>query len=150
MCSSIMGMMTMGKVRYATEKFAHPYKPWVDDHNDKEGQHYRGFKACSNCVEWTVYSVPCLWIFVIYAPAVKILPTVGPLVAPFAGYAGGATALGYAYFNKKYVEGYMQSADGRLAPFHARTAAFKVLIYGALAGVGCAAVEASGGGATSR
>ena len=52
-------MMEMGKVRYAEEKFSHPYKPWAEDHNDKSGAHYRGYKACQNCVEWTVYSYAC-------------------------------------------------------------------------------------------
>ena len=80
----------MGKIRYAKKDFQHPYKPWSDDHNDKEGKHYRGFKACQNCVEWTVYTVPSLWLFVLYTPALEVVPKVGPVVAPYLPLAGGA------------------------------------------------------------
>lgn len=92
----------MGKIRYAKKDFQHPYKPWSDDHNDKEGKHYRGFKACQNCVEWTVYTVPSLWLFVLYTPALEVVPKVGPVVAPYLPLAGGAAAMVYSYFNVKH------------------------------------------------
>ena len=98
--SNIMGMTILGKVRYDKDlQFQHPYKPWSDDHNDKEGAHYRGFKACQNCVEWTVYTLPVLWLNVLYAPALEVIPTVGPLVAPYLPWVGCALSLGYSYFN---------------------------------------------------
>ena len=50
---------------------------------DKEGSHYRGFKACQNGVEWTIYTLPCLWLNVLYAPALEIMPVVGPIGAIF-------------------------------------------------------------------
>ena len=98
--SNIMGMTILGKVRYDKNlQFQHPYKPWSDDHNDKEGAHYRGFKACQNCVEWTVYTLPVLWLNVLYAPALEVVPTVGPVVAPYLPWVGCALSLGYSYFN---------------------------------------------------
>ena len=134
----------MGKIRYAKKDFQHPYKPWSDDHNDKEGKHYRGFKACQNCVEWTVYTVPSLWLFVLYTPALEVVPKVGPVVAPYLPLAGGAAAMVYSYFNVKYVEGYMESAEGRLKPFYARTNAFRFLIYGAFVGIGASLADHTG------
>ena len=157
----------MGKIRYAKKDFQHPYKPWSDDHNDKEGKHYRGFKACQNCVEWTVYTVPSLWLYVLYTPALEVVPKVGPVVAPYLPLAGGAAAMVYSYFNVKhaltlartrhpqcgpsnavrvcrYVEGYMESAEGRLKPFYARTNAFKFLIYGAFVGIGASLADHTG------
>ena len=62
--------MIMGKVRYgekgkpdpepplspdrahaAHADFKHPYQPWADK-GDKAEQHFRGFKASQNCLEW--------------------------------------------------------------------------------------------------
>lgn len=88
--------------------------------------------------------MPCLWLFTLYAPALSIVPTVGPIVAPHLPAAGGVAALAYSLFNKQYVEGYMESAEGRLAPFYRRTHCFKFLIYGAIAGIIASAVQASG------
>jgi hypothetical protein len=65
--SSITGMMAMSKIRYAKEeKFEHPYQPWKED--DPRG--FRAFKAFGNMLEWTVFSVPCLWLYVLYTPAI--------------------------------------------------------------------------------
>ena len=56
----------------------------------------------------------------------------------------GAAAMVYSYFNVKYVEGYMESAEGRLKPFYARTNAFKFLIYGAFVGIGASLADHTG------
>ena len=70
-----------------------------------------------------------LWLFVLYTPALEIIPLAGPVLAPHLPLAGGAIALAYSYFNAMYVPGYMESADGRLKPFYRRTACFRALIY---------------------
>ena len=142
--SSIQGMMINGKVRYSNKTFSHPYKPWIEDHNDKEGKHYRGFKACQNCVEWTVYAVPSLWLFTLYSPALSIIPKLGPVVAPWLPLIGGCASLVYSHFNMKYVEGYMESTEGRLKPFKYRTMMLKLLLYGSFLGISASRLENSG------
>jgi hypothetical protein len=41
--STITGMLAMSKIRYAKDKFEHPYKPWKDD--DAKG--FRAYKVCA-------------------------------------------------------------------------------------------------------
>mmetsp|Transcript_525 Transcript_525/g.1131 ORF Transcript_525/g.1131 Transcript_525/m.1131 type:complete len:200 (+) Transcript_525:64-663(+) len=126
--SCVSGIYAVGAVRYADKEFEHPYKPWLDSHNDKEGRHYRGFKASQNCVEWAVYTLPLLWIFGLYAPSL-------PMVGNFMPWTGGALSLVYAFYNNAYVPAYMASAKDRLLPFTRRTLAFKAIAAGAGAGV---------------
>lgn len=46
--STILGIFKVSSIRYADKDFAHPYTPWEKAHQDKDGAHYRGFKACQN------------------------------------------------------------------------------------------------------
>ena len=48
------------------------------------------------------------------------------------------------YFNVQYIKGYMVSGEGRLASFYSRTSCFKGLLYGAAAGMACAAADVTG------
>ena len=138
--SNITNMRLMSKVRYAgpAGRDVHPYKPWADDAVDAE-PHFRAFKACQNGVEWTVYAVPVLWLYVLYTPAI---PYVGTLLS----WAGAALGLAFGYFNVRYVEGYIVSSEQRLKPFYQRTRTIRALFYGAGAGIVASVVQALGFG----
>ena len=126
--SCVAGIFEVSAIRYSDKSFEHPYKPWSDDHNDKEGRHYRGFKACMNTVEWAVYTIPLQWVFTIYTPSI-------PFVGPYSAWVSTGLALTYAYFNKQYVPSYMTSAKDRIPPFRNRTLAFRCIAFGAIGGV---------------
>jgi hypothetical protein len=84
--SNVKCMLDMGKIRYADkEKQVHPYKPW-NDKSDTAEPHFRAFKGCQNVTEWTVYTLPILWLFVLYSPAV-------PKIGAFLPWAGAGAAL---------------------------------------------------------
>jgi predicted outer membrane lipoprotein len=126
--SNIVNMGVMGKIRYADKsKEVHPYKPW-DDKSASAERHFRAFKGCQNGVEWTVYGLPVLWLYVIYTPAI---PHVGKLLP----WTGAVLACAFAYFNTLYVEGYAESADDRIPPFRRRTMAIRGLLYGTAVGI---------------
>jgi hypothetical protein len=136
--SCVYGMLDVNKVRYNKEtgagaKFEHPYKPWLDDHNDKEGRHYRGYKACQNTLEWAIYTIPMIWCWAIYNPSI-------PVVGKHMGWFLVTKSAGYAYFNFQYVKGYQESSKGRMRPFRARTVLFRVIAFGAMAGIGWSAL----------
>jgi len=126
--SNIANMFAMGKIRYAIkDKEVHPYKPWADDSPNAEA-HFRAYKAFENGIEWTVLSIPILWFYVIYTPAL-------PHVGKFLPWTGTVLAAVFSYYNQKYLEGYAVSAAERLPPFKTRTMAVKYLLYGACAGM---------------
>lgn len=77
--SNIINMGVMGKIRYADKKPVHPYKPW-EDKGDKSEAHFRAFKACQNGTEWTVYMLPCAWLYGLYTP---LIPKIGLYVSWF-------------------------------------------------------------------
>ena len=126
--SNIINMGLMGKIRYADKsKEVHPYKPW-EDKSETAQPHFRGFKACQNGTEWTVYVLPVLWLYVLYTPAI-------PLVGRYLPWTGAGLGLAFGYFNTKYVEGYIVSADARIKQFSRRTLVMRILFYGTLAGL---------------
>ena len=130
--SCVQGMLQVNTVRYNKEtmkEFAHPYKPWLDDHNDKEGRHYRGYKASQNTLEWAVYTIPMIWSFALYNPSI---PVVGAFMGPWLV----VLSLVYSYFNYSYVKGYMESSKSRMTPFRRRTMAFRAIAFGAMGGIG--------------
>jgi hypothetical protein len=45
----------------------------------------------------------------------------------------------------RYIKGYMQSGEGRLAPFYARTRCFRLLFYTMAAGMACSFLDSIGG-----
>ena len=45
----------------------------------------------------------------------------------------------------RYIKGYMQSGEDRLAPFYARTRCLRLLFYTTVAGIVCSALESTGG-----
>lgn len=129
------------QVRYGDKDFKHPYKPWADA-GDADGRHFRAFKAFQNCVEWTVLTLPVLWLFTLYISAVPVhefaakIPVVANAIKPFkpavhGPWAGCILALAWAKFNADYVPAYAKSAEARLEPFKNRTMAFRILFYGA-------------------
>jgi len=126
--SNIANIFAMGKIRYAIkDKEVHPYKPWADDSPNAEA-HFRAYKAFENGIEWTVLSLPLLWFYVIYTPAL-------PHVGKFLPWTGTVLAAAFSYYNIKYLEGYVASAAERIPPFKTRTTAVKCLLYGACAGM---------------
>lgn len=129
-------MTLMGKIRYRSGKTVHPYMPWKDDEPNAD-QHFRGFKATQNGQEWLLYSLPCLWLFVLYSPAI-------PAVGGYLPWLGGALGVGWSRANVTYVAGYIESADGRLKGFRIRTMILRAMFGGAIAGMGCAAARAAG------
>ena len=138
--SNIIAMKLMGKVRYDAstkgEQEVHPYKPWADTRSDSE-PHFRAFKACQNVTEWTVYSVPTLWLYVLYPPAI-------PAVGFSLSCCGALLGLGLGLVNVQYVKGYTMSADARIPPFKRRAMMMRVLFYGSIAGMVCSAAGALG------
>ena len=87
---------------------------------------YRAFRAQENMKEWAVITIPLLWLFSTF---VKRVPVVGEyewILTLLAGHV-------YAWFNRKYYEGYVESAEGRVEPFKMRTNVVKFLLFGTCA-----------------
>lgn len=144
--SNIQCMTVLGELRYSDGQKVHPYRPWADKAATAD-PHFRGYKACMNVLEWTVYYVPMLFLYVIYTPA---LPVVGRvtipgtpdlLLLPWCGAVGG---LAFANLNVKYVKGYMNSVEGRLKPFYRRTNVFKLTVYLTFAGIAASVADVAG------
>ena len=81
--------------------------------------------------------MPVLFIYTLYVPAIPVVGTYMPWTAALLGLAWG-------HFNVKYVEGYTESADGRMYGFRKRTQVFRLLAYGALAGMAASGATAVG------
>lgn len=139
--SCVQGMLHVNTVRYAKDGagsgFEHPYKPWLDSHNDSEGRHYRGYKASQNTLEWALYVLPMIWLWAIYNPAL-------PWVGEFTGAILVALSFLYSFFNYQYVAAYMESSKGRMQPFRRRTMCFRFIAFGAMGGVAYAVRGSSG------
>ena len=88
--SNVLCMYTLNKIRYAERSGpVHPYRPWADTAKNADA-HYRAYKACQNVLEWTVYSLPLLWLYVLYTPAI---PRIGRALSWFGAVLGLALAL---------------------------------------------------------
>ncbi len=135
--SNVLCMYTLNKIRYAERSGpVHPYRPWADTAKNADA-HYRAYKACQNVLEWTVYSLPLLWLYVLYTPAI---PRIGRALSWF----GAVLGLALARFNAAYAEAYAGSADARVKPFYRRIRIFQVLFLGFVAGAGASAARALG------
>jgi hypothetical protein len=138
--SNIKVMGILGKIRYADKDVeVHPYKPWADKSEMAEA-HFRAYKASVNCVEWTGYFVPLLWLYAIYAPALP-LP---PIALTAIHWSGALLGLAFGYQNVKYVEGYTQSASARVGPFRRRTNVVKLALGAACLGLAATGSRALG------
>mmetsp|Transcript_5585 Transcript_5585/g.7074 ORF Transcript_5585/g.7074 Transcript_5585/m.7074 type:complete len:158 (-) Transcript_5585:372-845(-) len=105
-------------------KFTYPYTPW----EHKSEMLYRAHRAQENMKEWSFMGIPLLFMFSTFA---KRLPVVGeyePIVTLVCG-------LAIAHYNRKYFEGYVESADGRIPPFKGRTNVLKFLLFGAVGSI---------------
>mmetsp|Transcript_6670 Transcript_6670/g.21404 ORF Transcript_6670/g.21404 Transcript_6670/m.21404 type:complete len:167 (-) Transcript_6670:136-636(-) len=138
--SNIMVMGIVGKVRYADKSVqVHPYKPWSDTSEMAEA-HFRAYKASINCIEWTGYFVPLLWLYAIYVPALP-LP---PVAVTALHWSGALLGLAFGHQNVKYVEGYTQSASARLGPFRRRANIIRLALGATCLGLAATASRALG------
>jgi hypothetical protein len=136
--SNIIVMGVLGKVRYADKSIeVHPYKPWADKSEMAE-PHFRAYKASVNCVEWTGYFIPLLWLYAIYVPALP-LP---PVAAMALHWSGALLGLAFGYQNVQYVTGYTQSASARLGPFRRRANVIRFALGATCFGLAAAALRA--------
>ena len=136
--SNVLCMYTLNKIRYAERSGpVHPYRPWADTAKNADA-HYRAYKACQNVLEWTVYSLPLLWLYVLYTPTI---PRIGRALSWF----GAVLGLALARFNATYAEAYAESADARVKPFYQRIRIFQILFLGFVAGAGASVARALGG-----
>jgi hypothetical protein len=133
----VLGVMTAVKEnishRYAAKDedgnpvLKHPYSPWeATDPKYKEltDKAWRAFKMAENVKEWTFASLPLVWIVGIFGGS---LPYVSDdaVTAFLLG-----TSLTFAYANHKFIKGYVEAPENRIAGFKLRMKVFQVWLLG--------------------
>jgi hypothetical protein len=109
--------------------FKHPYKPWTLKEGDEHDEsHFRVFKASENVTEWTNYSLPLVWMGVLFGSEI-------PVVGAFAPWVVCGMGLVMAKKNVDYVKAYSLSAEKRIPDFQARTNMFKGLLAMSVVGM---------------
>ncbi|KAL3911217.1 MAG: hypothetical protein SGILL_007369 [Bacillariaceae sp.] len=144
-------MKEMIKTRYACKDdngkplLPHPYSPWVPvdpKYQDKVDTAYRGFKTFENIKEWTLMSLPLMWLFWLYGGS---LPYV---TQPMVDGAVILSSIGYMVGTNWYMFGYIEDASKRLSGFQLRRKVCEFWLFGCagsfLWAVGCRVAEAAG------
>lgn len=138
-------LMRMVKIRYSVKDengkmlLPHPYKPWVvpaGKEEEAEGA-YRSFKMYENVKEWTMFSMPLMWIFSVYGGAIPYTNRKPWILESVVGFSTAAWVLG----NKWYIDGYIKSSEDRLVGFQTRTRVFRFWFYGSLVSLVCSGLE---------
>jgi hypothetical protein len=144
-CFHAMGEMI--KIRYAAKDDAgkpllpHPYTPWtpVDPKYHKmTDKAFRSFKMFENVKEWTLLSVPLMWIFSLYGGT---LPLVDDDMVDVAVVLSSAF---YAYATSQYISGYIESPKNRLKGFQIRRRVCEFWLFGSVGSVFWAALQRFG------
>jgi hypothetical protein len=129
-------MMEMVKTRYAAKDdngkplLPHPYAPWVPvetKYQAKADKAYRGFKMFENVKEWTLMSLPLMWLFWLYGG------TLPYITEPLMDGAVVASSLAYVVGTHWYIFGYIESPEKRLKGFNLRRRACEFWLFGSLA-----------------
>ena len=141
--SNLVIMKKVGEVRYTDKSVeVHPYKPWTDK-SPQADAHFRAFKASTNCTEWTGYFIPLLWLYALYLPAIASLG-LPSLLATVLHWSPALLGIGFASCNLKYVDGYIQSAKGRIPGFTRRLNCFLFTFAGLVIGVAVVGARSAG------
>lgn len=128
-------MIEMIKIRYAAKDdngkplLPHPYSPWMPvepKYQDKADAVYRAFKMFENVKEWTLLSLPLMWVFWLYAGSL-----------PFASdaMADGAvilSSLAYVVASHWYTVGYIESPEKRMKGYQLRSKVINFWLFGSL------------------
>ena len=126
-------MKEMVKTRYAAKDdngkplLPHPYSPWVPvdpKHQDKADTAYRAFKMFENVKEWTLMSLPLMWLFWLYGGT---LPYV---TEPMVDGAVVLSSLAYSVGTSWYIFGYIEDASKRLKGFKLRRKVCEFWLFG--------------------
>eukprot|EP00526_Cylindrotheca_closterium_P023457 CAMPEP_0113631008 /NCGR_PEP_ID=MMETSP0017_2-20120614/16114_1 /TAXON_ID=2856 /ORGANISM="Cylindrotheca closterium" /LENGTH=168 /DNA_ID=CAMNT_0000541501 /DNA_START=52 /DNA_END=558 /DNA_ORIENTATION=- /assembly_acc=CAM_ASM_000147 len=127
----VMGAATaikeMVKVRYFKDDegkplYTHPYRPWIEidpKYKEQADKAWRAFKMCENVKEWTVFSMPLVWIIALFGSS---LPYVED---SYVNYFLGVTSAVYSYANHQYIYGYMEAPEKRIDGFRLRMKVFQ-------------------------
>lgn len=121
-------MTGLVNIRKATKSVTLPYRPWL--HTDEKV--YRAHRAVENIREWTVMTVPMIWVFSLFA---KHLPVVGEYV-PIT--TVGVSVM-YAVLARLYFNGYASSMEERVRPFWIRMRLVQALLGANIISLGYAA-----------
>jgi len=144
-CFHAMG--EMAKLRYAAKDengkplLKHPYEPWqpIDPkHKKVTDAAYRGFKMFENVKEWTLMSVPFMWIFKLYGGC---LPFVDDDMVDVAVLVSSAV---YAYATSQYISGYIESPSKRMFGFKVRRRVCEFWLFGSVGAIVWAAAQRFG------
>lgn len=131
-------MKKMIMVRYASVDdngkplFPHPYEPWqtVDPkYKEQAGKAYRAFKMFENVKEWTLMSLPLMWVFSIYGGGVPHVTD--SIMDGLIMTSSGLYMLG----NHWYVEGYISAPKNRLTGFKVRRRVVEFWLFGSFLSV---------------
>lgn len=142
--TAIQEMVT---VRYSTKDdngkplFPHPYQPWtkVDPkYQDQADKAWRAFKMCENVKEWTVFSLPLVWIVALFGSS---LPYVED---SYVSYFLAVTSAMYSYATYQYIHGYIEGPDKRLKGFKLRMKVFQLWLSGSAISLLAYGIQAAG------
>jgi hypothetical protein len=144
-------MSEMVKTRYAVKDekgkslLPHPYSPWIPveaKYQDKADAAYRAFKMFENVKEWTLMSLPLMWLFWLYGDS---LPFVNESLID-----GAVTLSSVAYMvgTNWYTFGYIEGPEKRMKGFRLRRRVCEFWLFGSagsfLWALGCRVIEATG------
>ena len=126
-------LKSMVTVRYAAKDdngkflFPHPYEPWktVDPKYQEQADNaYRAFKMFENVKEWTLLSLPVMWVFSIYGGGMPYVTD--PIMDGLIVASGGLYMLG----NHWYIRGYLSAPEKRLTGFKIRRRVVEFWLFG--------------------
>merc|ERR1712062_496856 len=121
---------TIRKQTLPDGKFTYPYTPW----EHKSEKLYRAHRAQENIKEWSFMTIPLLFLFSTFFKRV-------PIVGEYEAIVTSAVGALIAWYNRKYFDGYAESAEGRLPAFKKRTSLIKFLLGGTIVSMGYIVIE---------
>jgi len=128
--TAIQEMVT---VRYSAKDdegkwlYTHPYRPWIEidpKYKEQGDKAFRAFKMCENVKEWTLFSMPLVWIVGLFGSSLPYIED------SYVNYFLGLTSVVYTYANYRFIHGYMESPQKRLDGFYLRMKVWQVWMFG--------------------